>query len=38
MDTKENSAYFAQKKQTQKPQQDIQDKTHMQTLQATGED
>ena len=37
-DTKENSVYFAQKKHTQKPQHDIQDKTHIWTLQATGED
>ena len=37
-DTKENSVYFVQRKQTQKPQQENQDRTHIRTLQETGED
>ena len=37
-DTNENSVYFVQIKQTQKPQQEKQDRTHIRTLQEIGED
>ena len=37
-DTKENSVYFAPIQQTQKPQQENQDRTHIRTLPETGED